>query len=319
MRFNLRRFGLIGTLAMVTALVVAACGGGGDPTAEPGAPQPQAPLPTATAAPTATLETAATAGPAPTAKPTPVPRVTLAPPAPTATPVGVQIKRGGILTVRLLIPFEPWDTYNLRSQFSTEFTLNFWSNLMALRTEEPSVIEPDLVERWEVGVDGKTITLHLTPGTEWHDGTPFTAQDVVFNLNRAKNPASALLAAQTGRMKRLQTFEAIDDATVRLTLDQVSVSFLVNLSAPFMLMYPAHIVTESKDIIKNPIGTGPFVVTNYKSDQTISTVAYENYHRKDSEGRALPFVDGIDFIFIRDNSTALAACRTGRIDCGCGY
>ena len=80
MRFNLRRFGLIGTLAMVTALVVAACGGGGDPTAEPGAPQPQAPLPTATAAPTATLEAAATVAPAPTAKPTPVPRVTLAPP-----------------------------------------------------------------------------------------------------------------------------------------------------------------------------------------------------------------------------------------------
>ena len=326
MRLSTQRITVLGSLAMVTALIVGACGGG-DPTPTPG------PRPTATSAPAAPTATSAPAGPtattapvAPTAttapsQPRPTPTlVPIAPPTPTATPEGVQIRRGGVLNVRLLVAFEPWDTYNRRSQFSTEFTLNFWSNLMALITERPSEVEPDLVERWEVTADGKTITLHLTPGAEWHDGRPFTADDVLFNLDRAKNPSGALTAVNQGRMRRLQTFEALDDSTVRLTLDTVSASFLVSLAAPFMLMYPSHLAAEEGDIgVKNPIGTGPFKVTDYKTNQSITVVANENYHRKDELGRTLPFLDGIEFAFIRDRTLARAAFRTGEIHCGCGY
>ncbi len=306
-----RGAGVMLSMVVAAGLVVAACGGGEEPTVAPTSP----PVPTATRPP------GPPAGGTPAA-PVPTPTPTLAPiaaPTPTPTPVGVQPKYGGILRVRLLQTFEPWDTYNRLSNFSTEHTMNIWSNLIALKAEEPAVLEQDLVERWEVSSDGKTITVFLAKDVQWHDGKPFTAADVVFNLNRAKSPPTPLITVNQGRMAVLQSFEAVDATTVKLTLSRVSASFLPNLAAPFMLMYPAHIVKESADIVKNPVGTGPFVVQEHQSGIGVKVKRYERYHRKDPQGRRLPFLDGVDFVFITDHGTSRAAFRTGRIDCGCGY
>ena len=328
-------------LSAVVALVVSACGSG-EPTATPrptvaprptpiGAPPLATPAPatptqaligplTPTPTPAPSAPAAPTPTPAPIVSPTPTPTLApIAPPTPSPTPAGVEPRYGGTLRMRLLQSFEPWDTYNRLSAFSTEFTMNFWSNLMALKTEEPAILEPDLVERWEVGADGKTITLFLRKDAQWHDGRPFTAADVVFNLNRAKNPPTPLVTNNTGRMSALREFAAADPSTVRLTLNDVSAAFLSNLSAPFMLMFPAHLVKESTDIVRSPIGTGPFVMRDYRIDASIKALRFERYHRRDPQGRRLPFLDAIDFTFINDHATSRAAFRAGRLDCGCGY
>jgi peptide/nickel transport system substrate-binding protein len=226
--------------------------------------------------------------------------------------------------MRLLRDFEPWDTYAVTSQFSVEHTLNIWSNLIALKAEEPSILEPDLAERWQLSADGTVLTLFLVKTAKWHNGQPFTAEDALFNLDRAKNPPppnppTAVINVNLSRVRPITKMEAVDTNTLRLTIDKPSASFLANFAAPFMLMYPQSLGKDSSNAIKNPIGTGPFAVTEYKPQSTLTTKRHDAYHRKDERGRALPFLDGVEFQFITDVNTARAAFRTGRIDCGCGY
>ncbi|MBM4404632.1 MAG: ABC transporter substrate-binding protein [Chloroflexi bacterium] len=257
----------------------------------------------------------------PPATATPVP---IAPPTPTPTPQGVEPKRGGVLRARSLRDFEPWDTYAVTSQFSVEHTLNIWSNLIALKAEEPGTLEADLAERWELSSDGTVLTIFLVKTAKWHNGQPFTAQDALFNLDRAKNPPppsppTAILNVNLSRVRPITKMEAVDASTLRLTIEKPSASFLANFAAPFLLMYHPSLGKDSSNAIKNPIGTGPFVVTDYKAQNTLTTKRFESYHRKDERGRALPFLDGVEFQFITDVNTARAAFRTGRLDCGCGF
>ncbi len=317
MKRRLRILWVTLVLAIVASFVVTACGGDD----EEATPTRGATAAAPTVAPTATTAPVPTATRTPVATATPVP---IAPPSPTPTPVGVEPKRGGTLRMRLLRDFEPWDTYAVTSQFSVEHTMNFWSNLIALKAEEPGTLEPDLAERWEISSDGTVLTLFLVKTAKWHNGQPFTAQDAVFNLDRAKNPPppsppTAIISVNLSRVRPITKMEAVDTNTVRLTIDKPSASFLANFAAPFLLMYHPSLGKDSSNAIKNPIGTGPFVVTDYKSQTSVAAKRFDSYHRKDERGRALPFLDGLDLQFITDVNTARAAFRTGRIDCGCGY
>ncbi len=306
---------IVGLLSIVVAvaLTAAACGGGEEePTAAPAPTQ----APAATTPPTAAPTARPAATPVPTAAPTPTPFLGAVTPTPTAA--GERIRTGGILRMRELLPFEPMDTYDIRSKFGVLWLQNILSNLVRQDPAEPAKVIADLAERWTLSADGKTYTFSLRPGVKWHDGRPLTAKDVLFNFDRAKNPPSALIVSNAQPLKVVDTMTAVDDQTFRVTLTRPSAYFLAGVAAPFFLMYPSHIGNVTDNWRGNPVATGPFRMTDYKANISARLTRYEGYHHKDAEGRALPYLDGIDFQFITDGTATLAAFRTGRLDCGCG-
>ncbi len=311
----MRRFGVALVLAIVTSLIVAACGGGDEATP---APTPTAaPRPAVSPSPGQPTPPPPTATQPPAGQATPTPTPALVPPTSTPTPAGRQIKTGGILKQRELQTFDPMDSYNARSAFSILWTQNILSNFLRLNAQKPSVVDPDIAQQWQLSSDGKTYTFSLRQDVKWHDGKQFTAADAAFNFNRARTPPSALISQNAGRMRNVDTITVVDNFTLRMTLKQPSASFLRGIAVPFMLMYPSNVGDVSENWRKTPNGTGPFKLDTPSPTVSAKLTRNDGYYLKDEAGRPLPYLAGQEIYFILDNTTALAAFRVGNLDCGC--
>jgi len=294
------------SIAVILAMVLAACGG--DDEEEPTPAPTRPPAATATTAPAPTTQ-------GPTATPAPTPT-----PAPTSTPTPRPIKTGGTFNIRISGAFgNEWDTYSTSGQFSAIILQNLLNNLTYIDAVDGSTIRTDLVERYSISADGKTITYNLRRDVKWHNGAPFTSKDVNFSFTRAKNGTDPKAQAMLPRLRSIQSFAAPDDYTFTVTLSQPSASIIYALSTPFMLMYSA----DSQDVQgawkQNPIGTGPFKYKKFEANVVTEFVKNPDYWKKDAAGRATPYLDGITYQFITDQALTFAAFRAGRLDCTCGY
>lgn len=174
----------------------------------------------------------------------------------------------------------------------------------------PERVEPDLAERWESSKDLKTWTFHLRRGVEFHQGYgEFTADDIVFSLNRAKNKKTNVYYKS---YRPFGDITALDKYTVRveLTSPQTAVSLLPNL-----LDWQAGMVMSRKaseklgDKIKsNPIGTGPFVFKEHIPQETIVLTRNEKFFR------GKPSIEQIVFRFLPDASSRTLAFKAGELD-----
>src|SRR5262245_3154997 len=105
---------------------------------------------------------------------------------------------------------------------------NVYEGLVRL---DPSLkVVPGLARSWEISPDGRTITFHLADAT-WHDGSPFSAQDVKFSWERAANPAGKPVNPHVDYWAPMQSVEVVDDRTVRVTLKQYSDNWLFHMSS----------------------------------------------------------------------------------------
>ena len=308
----LKRPWMIAVGAIVTALVVAACGGG-DPTPTPRPTATAAPQPTATSASQPTAVPGATSTPRPRATATPRPVATTAP---TATPAGPEPNRGGTLKTRNIFDWSTWDTWHVFGGFSSMLTMNMFSNLIHPDLNDATALVGDLATSWEVTDDAKTYTLKIRPGVDWHDGVAFVAEDVVWNLERGMNSEDPFIGFNRRTVSVISSLEAPDAETVVIRLSQTSAGFLQALGAHSMLMYPPHVAgVVPKD---GAVGTGPFRAVSYVKDNRLEMEANQNYYKTDEAGRPLPYVDA-QTSFVLFPTAALAALRTGEIDCGCGF
>ncbi|MGH2405306.1 MAG: ABC transporter substrate-binding protein, partial [bacterium] len=169
-----------------------------------------------------------------------------------------------------------------------------------------------LAERWEISTDGLTYTFYLHRNVRWHDGRPFTADDVVYTAE------AALDEDNRSRMRPYYYFlakpvrvEKIDASTVRFTLPSPSADFLYNLSQ-WNVMMPRHLLAgqnlRATPFNVRPVGTGPFRFVRLEEGQFIRLVANPFYHL----GR--PKIDvWVDRAF-DEQLTALAALSRGEVD-----
>ncbi len=173
-----------------------------------------------------------------------------------------------------------------------------------------SSIEPALAESWDISEDGLTYTFHLRQDVTWHDGEPFTSEDVVFTFNAVLQEDNTVLA----RANLLQgdtpiQVEATDDYTVVFTLNQPDATILTALGIP---MLPAH-AFDSTSILDTPyntapIGTGPFKVVAWNTGENLELAANPDYWR------GAPCVDRIVVRFIEGADNLANALLAGEID-----
>lgn len=172
----------------------------------------------------------------------------------------------------------------------------------------------DLAEKWSVSEDGLTWTFSLHPGAKWHDGRPFTADDVVFTLTKVwLNPRISF--PQRSNFLTLTGAEKIDDHTVKIITKTPTPALPVMLGylAP---MLPSHIFsswstddfTKPTAFTRNPIGTGPFKFGAFVAGSSVRLVRNDDYFR------GKPLLDAVVFKIMPDIEQQFAQLQTGELD-----
>ena len=178
------------------------------------------------------------------------------------------------------------------------------------RTNKNLELEPDLLDSYSVKSNGTHYIFKLKQNVIWHDGAPFTAEDVKFTFDK-------ILDQTTNTVRRSNfildgkpvEFNIIDKYTIEAILPQPFAPFLIRMS---MGILPKHIF-ENEDINKStynrsPIGTGPYKFKSWQSAQFIQLERNDNYHF------GAPKVKQIIMKIIPDSNTALLALEKGEVD-----
>lgn len=172
------------------------------------------------------------------------------------------------------------------------------------RQDDKLQVIPDLATSWEPAADLKSWTFHLRPDVTWHDGTPFTAADVVFTIKRLqdKDVGSVLRA----NFEVVTAVTAVDPHTVRFDL---SIPY-ADLPA-VVAGYQAGIVSEAHmaTLTTKPVGTGPFRFVEYRPGDQMTLEKNPAYFMA-----GLPKLDRAVFRIIPESSTAVAGLESGSLD-----
>ncbi|MDT5283282.1 MAG: peptide/nickel transport system substrate-binding protein [Mycobacterium sp.] len=194
------------------------------------------------------------------------------------------------------------DPQKTSAYFSFEVLENVFDTLV--EPDENLEMRPALAESWDVSPDQLIWTFHLRKGVAFHDGSPFTADDVVYSYRRIIDQK----LANADKFSAVSGVTAADRTTVRITLKQPTPNLLTNLGGFKGLAIVQRKNVESGQIATHPVGTGPFAFQSQKSGDSITLKANPGYW-----GGA-PKVSGVTFRFISEPSTALSALQTGEID-----
>jgi peptide/nickel transport system substrate-binding protein/oligopeptide transport system substrate-binding protein len=186
-----------------------------------------------------------------------------------------------------------------------------------LATEVPSA------ENGGISADGKTYTFHLKQGVKFAPpvNREVTAQDFKYSFERMMveplAPATyfyeGIVGAtefMAGKAKEITGYRVVDDYTVEITLKQAEGSFLMAMTMPFTSVMPKEWVKKvGKDIKRKPLGTGPYVITDWTNGQSITAEKNPNW-----TGDSSQWVDGMKFLFTSNPSTALLQLERGEVD-----
>jgi peptide/nickel transport system substrate-binding protein len=166
-----------------------------------------------------------------------------------------------------------------------------------------------------LGADGLSVTWKLKQGVKWHDGKPFTADDVIFNWEYSVNPDTA--AVSVGSYRGIKSIDKIDDYTVKLNFKQPTPFWADPFVAAYGLVIPKHLFADyigakSREAPTNlkPVGTGPYIYVDFKPGDSISAKRNPDYHQANR-----PYFDTVE---VKGGGDAVSAARavlqTGEYD-----
>ena len=165
-------------------------------------------------------------------------------------------------------------------------------------------IVPQLATGYEWAKDGKSVTLKLRPGVKFHDGEPFNAEAVRFNIERHINTPGSFRKPEIGEIK---TVDVVNDLTVRFTLAEPLVPLIAALTDRAGMMVSPKAAKELGD----KFGTRPVCAGPYKFVERVAQGKIVAERFADHWDKANIFVDRVEFIPILDSTARLASLRSG--------
>lgn len=184
------------------------------------------------------------------------------------------------------------------------------------RLNQHGEVEADLARGWDVTLDGLAYTFYLRSNLYWHDGTPLTADDVVFTLGLLQDPTFPSPPDLGASVWQSVKVEKVDRRTVRFTLAEPYAPFLDYTTVGIL---PAHLLQGERtaellagEFNLNPVGSGPFQLEEIQvEDGAISALVLEYFPRY---YRPRPYLDRIQFRFYSSSQTAFNAYEAGEIE-----
>lgn len=172
-----------------------------------------------------------------------------------------------------------------------------------LKWDEKGNLIPELAESWKGDPTNKTVIFYLRKGVKFHDGTPFNAEALKWNLQ---------LRLDTGRLmygNLIKSMEVIDEYTLRINVTAYNNQLAYNYG--WVTMHsPTAIKNNGKELARtHPVGTGPFTLVDFQRDVVVKYKKNDDYWRK-----GYPYLDGIEVRYIPDTMTASAMMEAKQAD-----
>jgi oligopeptide transport system substrate-binding protein len=200
---------------------------------------------------------------------------------------------------------------------SHTYVMQIFSGLVCL-DQELSIV-PDIAESWEPSPDGKTYTFHLRQGVKFHNGREVKAADFKYSWERACDPDTGSGTAATylgdivgakdmlaGKAGEISGVEVLDDYTLQVTIDAPKAYFLDKLAYPTAFVVDRANVESGEDWWREPNGTGPFKLKEWKLGQRLILERSQIYYGEPAK------LEQVIFSFLADNPMALY--EKGQID-----
>jgi peptide/nickel transport system substrate-binding protein len=170
-------------------------------------------------------------------------------------------------------------------------------------------IVPDLAESWSWNEDGTRLTFRLRESVKWHDGKPFTSDDVkcTWNLLTGRAPERLRLNPRKSWWNNLAEVATNGPAEATFVLKRPQPAILALIASGYTPIYPCHVAP--RDMRQHPIGTGPFKFVEFKPNERIRLARNSDYWKP---GR--PYLDGIEYTIIPNRSTAILAFIADKFD-----
>jgi peptide/nickel transport system substrate-binding protein len=295
---------LIGLGAATTLAVACAPAAPASPTSPPAAKPTEAPKPAAEAKP-AESKPAAPAKPAET-KPTEAAKPTAAPAAQAP---------GGTLNFAQDTDPDVLDP-NYSAQRPSQIVFFSLYDCLVARDKD-NTFKPWLATAWEVSPDGKSYTFKLRNDVKFHDGTPFNAQAVKFNFDRAHDQQFASrMVGGGGAAGFYSSSEVVDEYTVRINLNRTWAPFLDAVSYLYRIVSPAAVQQHGENFGRNPVGTGPFKFIEWVANDHVTLERNSDYKWPAAvyKNQGAPRLDRVVFKVIPEAGTRTAVLEKGEAD-----
>jgi len=173
---------------------------------------------------------------------------------------------------------------------------------------------PGLAQSWDISKDGLTYTFKLRPNVTFHDGTPFNAEAVKFVFERQLNDKGPYYATGTypyvkGFLGNVAGVEVLDASSVQIKLKSPLTPFLQYLAHQSLFMFsPESLKKWGKDVVKHPVGTGPFKLETWEPGVKVVLA------RNDAYWGGAPKIRQAIYVPIVEAQARLVALKTGDID-----
>ena len=211
-------------------------------------------------------------------------------------------------TLRIAIGAEPesLDPVNMTSAPAATVGEHVVERLIYM--EEDGSLTPMLATSWEANEDSTVWTFQIREGVTFHDGEPLNAAAVAANLQRFVDPEVG--AAYAFLLGTVESIEATGEYELTMSLSQPFAPILAHLSHSFIgIVSPAQLEgLGPADTFEIPVGTGPYVMTEWSRGEQISLQANADYYGD------IPAIENIEFNFIPEPSALVVALETGEAD-----
>jgi oligopeptide transport system substrate-binding protein len=180
------------------------------------------------------------------------------------------------------------------------YITQIFSGLVGL--DDDLEVVPDIAQRWQKSQDGRTYTFYLRHGVKFHDGREVKASDFKYSWERACDPDTGSQTAATylgdivgtqdvlvGKAKEISGIQVIDDYTLQVTIDAPKAYFLCKLAYSTAFVVEEADVESGKDWWRQPNGTGPFKLKEWKQGQLLTLERNELYYGEPAEVELVAF------------------------------
>jgi peptide/nickel transport system substrate-binding protein len=243
--------------------------------------------------------------------------------------LGVQ---GGTITIANIEDPKSWNNHTAHETSTTWFTNRMHRGLIRLDPIS-GALTPDLAKSWDISDDSLVITFHLREGVLWSDGTPLTADDVLFTYNDVVLNEDVDCNSRDGQLLPDDTYpvcEKVDDYTVTFTMSTIFRPALnslgVNIMPKHMLAQYVHKLNPSVPVgtfnetwtldtdLTELVGNGPWIVSDYQPNVSVTMTRNPYYYGYDPAGTQLPYYDTIISAIVTNQDVSMLKFRNGETD-----